>query len=86
MILTYPEQLEIISLTKARLSKVRLYVAPAKPCNDNQSWDDLNESADNHNACLRLIDQVASSWQIRQASLLAAANRLGGTKQNIHDG
>jgi hypothetical protein len=68
MNLPYPERMELIDLTKARLAKVRLYVAPARPCNTNRGTDDCN-------AWLRLVDQLASSWKIRQASLIAAANR-----------
>jgi hypothetical protein len=68
MNLPYPERMEVIDLAKARLAKVCLYVASAQPCNNNRGTDDRN-------ACLRLVDQLASSWQIRQASLIAAANR-----------
>ena len=74
MNLTYPERLALIDLAKVRLAKVCLYVAPAKPCNDNPSWNNLDGGADNCDPCLWLVDQVGSSWQIRRASLLAVVN------------
>lgn len=75
MNLTYIEQLALIDLTKARLGQMRLYVAPAQPCNDNHSLDNRDWDADKRNLCLRLVDRVGSSWQIRRASLLAVAKR-----------
>jgi len=74
MNLTYPERLALIDLTKVRLAKVCLYVAPAKPCNDNESWDNLDGGTNNCDPCLRLADEVGSSWSIRRASLLAVMN------------
>ncbi len=73
--LTYPERLALIDLTQTRLAKMRLHVVPAKPCNDNQSWDNLDGGADSRNPCLRLVDKVGASWELRHASLLAVANR-----------
>lgn len=72
--LTYPERLALIDLTKVRLAKVCMYVAPAKPCNDNQNWDNLDGGTDTCDPCLRLVDQVGASWELRHASLLAIAN------------
>ncbi len=84
MNLTYPERLALIDMTKARLAKVRLYVAPTRPSNNNRSldnrnwgdrgWSNQNCDADKRDPCLRLVDKVGSSWQIRRASLLAIAN------------
>jgi hypothetical protein len=75
MNLTYPERLALIDLTKVRLAKMRLYVVPTRPCNDNNSLDSLNGNADNLNPCLQLIDKVGTSRPMRRASLLAVANR-----------
>ena len=74
MNLTYSEQLALIDLTKVRLAKVCLYVAPAKPCNDNQNWDNLDGGTDTCHPCLQLVDKIGSSWSIRRASLLAVVN------------
>jgi hypothetical protein len=82
MNLTYPERLALIDLTKVRLGKMRLYVTPAPPCNDNQSLDNLDEDADYCNPCLQLVDKVGASWQIRRASLSEIANRSQRTYQD----
>ena len=71
MNLTYPERLELIDLTKARLAKMRLYIAPAVPCNDNR-----HVNSRDGDASLQLMDKVGCSWKIRRASLLAVANKL----------
>jgi hypothetical protein len=70
MTLSYPERLAMINQTQTRLTKVRLYVPPVKPCNDNENPD--KGSGD---ASLRLMDKVGLSWHIRQASLSAIVNR-----------
>jgi len=70
MNLPYPEQMEVIDLTKARLAKMRLYIAPARPCNTNRDVYGKDGEASRH-----LANTVGCSWQIRRASLLMAANR-----------
>jgi hypothetical protein len=75
MNLTYPERLALIDLTKVRLAKMRLYVVPARPCNNNRSLDNLNRDTDKHNPCLRLVDKVGASRSVRRASLLEITNR-----------
>ena len=80
MNLTYPERLALIDLTKVHLAKMRLYVAPARPSNDNQSLNSLDEGADHCDPCLQLVDKVGASRSMRMASLLAVAN----TAQRIY--
>ena len=75
MNLTYPERLALVDLTKVRLAKMRLYVLPAQPCNDNQSWDNSDGNTDNLDPCLQLVDKAGASRSMRLASLLAVANR-----------
>ena len=91
MNLTYPKRLALIDLTKAHLAKMCLYTAPARPCNDNEScdslgWNNRDWDTDNRNPCIRLVDKVGSSWQIRRASLLAVANRSAGEVAFIGEG
>jgi hypothetical protein len=81
--LTHPQQMELINLTKGRLAKMRRYVAPARPCNENRNLVNLafgndNQYTDHPSPCHQLINQIGSSWQARQASLLMAASKRQG--------